>query len=74
MFIIIIVLVVAVVVLDFVRMKKENLKKSAIYLSIVTMSAIIYAVHKIEIFNTSPLEIFIKKMEPLILWLEKALK
>ncbi len=74
MFIIVIILVVAVMTMDFIRIKKENWRMSAVYLSLAAMSALVYLLNKLEVFNRSPMEMFIKKMEPLTMWVESMLK
>ena len=74
MTIIVFILILGVIILDFTKLKKDDKKKSYIYITIVLMAATIFVVDKIELFKVSPLESFIKKMEPITTWMEKVLK
>ena len=74
MTIVVIILIAIVIIIDFIKLKKDDKGTVYVYISIVALTALVYTVSKFQVFKLSPLELFIEGMKPITTWVENALK
>ncbi|ABR49342.1 hypothetical protein Amet_3204 [Alkaliphilus metalliredigens QYMF] len=68
--IILVLLITVILSIDFARLKKNKSEVLSLYIAVVAMILLVAAVDKYDFFETSPLEIGIRKLLPVTNWLE----
>ncbi len=63
-----------ILLIDFVKLKKDDKAVPYIYIAITAIILAIALAHKYQFFRTSPIEVWIEKMKPLTDWIETHLK
>ena len=72
--ILLILFVSIVLLIDFIKLKKDDKKVIYIYIAITAIALAIALMDKYQFFKTSPLETWIEEMKPLTDWIEAQLK
>ncbi len=72
--ILLILFVSIVLLIDFIKLKKDDKKILYIYIAITAIALAIALIDKYQFFKTSPVEMWIEKMKPITSWIETQLK
>lgn len=71
---IVVFLVIAVLVIDFLSIHKHDFKVSVVYIGIVSLIVIVYILDNYDILERSPIETIIEPLTPLLDWISNTLR
>lgn len=71
--IVLILLITIVLLIDFIKLKKNTRKVPYLYILIVAIALIVATADKYDFFTASPLEMGIKKVQPITDWAKNKL-